>query len=123
MERKAEAAGSWWDTLGKPQYGGEMVIRSTANIANFDPYYSDHIIQIYTAWTEKLYAKNWLLNRAIFDHKVLLPPQFLNGQVLMLSIYAKESTGKTFRRLTDASLLLMTSYFTITGFTVWAAVL
>jgi hypothetical protein len=39
MERKT-TTGSWWDKLGKPQYGSEMVIRSTTNIANFDSYYS-----------------------------------------------------------------------------------
>ena len=34
MERKV----AWWDKLGKPQYGGEMVIRANWNIVNFDPY-------------------------------------------------------------------------------------
>ena len=33
-----EKQGAWWDKLGKPQYGGEMVIRANWNIVNFDPY-------------------------------------------------------------------------------------
>ena len=32
---------TWWDELGKPQYGGEMVIRADRNIMNFDPYFGD----------------------------------------------------------------------------------
>ena len=34
MKNKA----TWWDNLGKPQYGGEMVIRANWDIENFDPY-------------------------------------------------------------------------------------
>jgi peptide/nickel transport system substrate-binding protein len=81
MERKAATASNWWDKLGKPQYGGEMVIRSTTNLANFDPYYSDHITQIYTAWMEKLYAEDWLLDPVIFDYKILPPAQYLKGHL------------------------------------------
>ena len=33
MEKKV----AWWDKLGKPQYGGTMVLRFPANIVNFDP--------------------------------------------------------------------------------------
>jgi len=29
---------NWWDKLGKPQYGGEIVIRANWEIENFDPY-------------------------------------------------------------------------------------
>ena len=32
MKRKADR---WWDKLGKPQYGGEMVIRASRNIDEF----------------------------------------------------------------------------------------
>ena len=34
MEKKA-----WWDKLGAPQYGDEMVIRVERDIVNFDPYF------------------------------------------------------------------------------------
>jgi hypothetical protein len=36
-------AGKWWDKFGEPQYGGELVIRSTTNPSNLDPIHSDHI--------------------------------------------------------------------------------
>jgi len=32
MKRQAETVGNWWDKLGKPQYGGELVIRADRNI-------------------------------------------------------------------------------------------
>ena len=38
MKRKATTGSNWWDKLGKPQYGGEMVIRANWDIVNFDPY-------------------------------------------------------------------------------------
>jgi peptide/nickel transport system substrate-binding protein len=76
MEKKAER---WWDKIGKPQYGGEMVIRSTSNIANFDPYNSDHFCQIYSAWLEKLFAEDWTLDPAIYDYKGVPPKKYLKG--------------------------------------------
>jgi len=42
---KTEVA--WWDKLGKPQYGGEIVIRGNRDIINFDPYYSEGSTSIY----------------------------------------------------------------------------
>ena len=44
----------WWEKLGKPQYGGEMVFRLNRKIVNLDPYYGVHLTQIHTAWMEKL---------------------------------------------------------------------
>ena len=79
MKRKARAGGNWWDKLGEPQYGGEMVIRSTTNPANFDPYHSDHITQIYSAWLERLFAEDWTLDPAIYDFKGVPPKQYLVG--------------------------------------------
>ena len=32
MTSKATTGGNWWDKLGKPQYGGELVIRANRNI-------------------------------------------------------------------------------------------
>jgi len=47
---------NWWDKLGKPQYGGEMVIRLNRKIVNFDPYFGYHLTQIHTAWLEKMFV-------------------------------------------------------------------
>jgi len=32
-------AARWWDKLGTPQYGGELTVRASRNIVNFDPYF------------------------------------------------------------------------------------
>jgi ABC-type transport system substrate-binding protein len=72
-------AGKWWDKLGEPQYGGEMVIRSTTNPSNLDPIHSDHITQIYSGWMERLFAEDWTLDPAIYDFKGVPPKQFLKG--------------------------------------------
>ena len=48
-----EKVGKWWDKLGKPQYGGEMVIRASRNIVNFDPYFGVGPVHIVTAWMER----------------------------------------------------------------------
>ena len=36
MVKKEE---SWWEKLGQPQYGGEIVLRINRDIANFDPFF------------------------------------------------------------------------------------
>jgi peptide/nickel transport system substrate-binding protein len=70
---------AWWDKLGEPQYGGEMVIRSTTNPSNLDPIHSDHITQIYSGWMERLFAEDWALDPAIYDFKGVPPKQYLKG--------------------------------------------
>ena len=65
MERQAATGGNWWDKLGKPQYGGEMVFRLNRKIVNFDPYYGVHLTQIHTAWMERLHAVDWTLDPSI----------------------------------------------------------
>ena len=37
MKMESTTDGKWWDKLGKPQYGGELVIRSKRDVVNFDP--------------------------------------------------------------------------------------
>ncbi|MGP8080608.1 MAG: ABC transporter substrate-binding protein [Dehalococcoidales bacterium] len=72
---------AWWDKLGKPQYGGEMVISSPSNIENFDPYFSEHLTQIYTGWLERLHAEDWTLDPAVFDYKLISPHNYLKGNL------------------------------------------
>jgi len=42
----ASTGANWWDSLGKPQYGGVMILRSNTNVANWDPYNSDGLYTI-----------------------------------------------------------------------------
>jgi len=68
MDRKT---GNWWDKLGKPQYGGEMVVRSARNIVNFDPYNGAHLTEIYGAWLERLASEDWTMDPAVFSYKTM----------------------------------------------------
>ena len=79
MEKKS---GNWWDKLGEPHYGGEMTIRASRNIVNFDPYFGSRFANIVTAWLERLVADDWTVDPAIFDFKALWhPSEYLKGQL------------------------------------------
>jgi peptide/nickel transport system substrate-binding protein len=70
----------WWTKLGKPQYGGEMTLRINTDINIFDPYYTGHHYQIYSAWMEQLYTDDWTADPAVYAFKVgFHPSQFLQG--------------------------------------------
>ena len=72
----------WWEKLGKPQYGGEMVFRLNRKIVNLDPYYGVHLTQIHTAWIEKLFVDDWTLNPEIYDYvKNQRPNQYVKGHL------------------------------------------
>ena len=66
MEKKT----AWWEKLGKPQYGGEMVFRLNRKIVNFDPYFGVHLTQIHTAWMEKMFVDDWTMDPSIYDYRV-----------------------------------------------------
>ena len=73
---------NWWDKLGKPQYGGEMVIRLNRKIVNLDPYYGVHLPQIHTAWMEKMFVDDWTLDPEIYDYQDnLRPNQYVKGHL------------------------------------------
>jgi ABC-type transport system substrate-binding protein len=60
--------GKWWDKLGTPRYGGELVIRANWDIVNFDPYNAP-FGNIFSAWMETLTSDDWALDPKIFDFK------------------------------------------------------
>ena len=79
MENKSPR---WWEKLGKPQYGGEMVLRINSNITNYDPYIGGHHFQIYSAWMEQLQTDDWTTDPAIYEYKIGYPPkQFVKGEL------------------------------------------
>ena len=81
MKGKVTTGGNWWDRLGKPQYGGEMVIRANWNIVNFDPHFTS-FGNIHSAWMERLFSDDWTLNPAVFDYKAHWRPSlYLKGQL------------------------------------------
>ena len=78
MENKVQ----WWDKLGKPQYGGEMVIRANRNIVNFDPYFTEGLTSIYGAWMEKMAADDWTVDPSVWDYKIAWHPiQYIKGNM------------------------------------------
>jgi ABC-type transport system substrate-binding protein len=84
--------GNWWDKLGKPQFGGEMVIRSARNIVNFDPYYSAKLTQIYAGWLERMFAENWTIDPTVFSYKTMAPDHFLKGHLAESWEFSDSST-------------------------------
>ena len=64
--------GHWWDSLGVPQYGGTITIRSGTDITNFDPYNASQSPTIMGAWLEILNKHDWTLDPAIFDYKLTI---------------------------------------------------
>ena len=70
--------GHWWDSLGKPQYGGTITFRMNSNIANFDPFYGDTLIGVPNAWMENLVADDWTLDPAVFDYEIGYRPSDYN---------------------------------------------
>ena len=77
-----ERTTGWWDKLGKPQYGGEIVIRASRNIENFDPYFSEGFTSIYGGWMERLVSDDWTLDPAVWDYTIAWhPSKYMKGQL------------------------------------------
>jgi ABC-type transport system substrate-binding protein len=71
---------AWWRKFGKPEYGGELVIRANWNIEDFDPHIRGPYGNIYAAWMETLTSDDWTLDPEIFDYKTHWRPiQYLKG--------------------------------------------
>ena len=64
-----QQTGNWWEKLGQPQYGGELAIRASRNIVNFDPYFGE-TTGIYGGWMERLVVPNWASDPTRRDAKV-----------------------------------------------------
>ena len=60
----------WWDKLGEPQYGDEIVIRSSGNITNFDPYFIEGLTTIQSAWMERPIADDWTTDPKEWDYRM-----------------------------------------------------
>ena len=62
--------GNWWDSLGTPQYGGSLTLRIARDITNFDVPDTVGQINIMSAYMEKLFGDNWILDPAIYNYKL-----------------------------------------------------
>ena len=61
----AATTGNWWDSLGKPQYGGTITMRYNKDPVNFDPYNVASLGSIEFAYYEKMFADDWTLDQSI----------------------------------------------------------
>ena len=73
----------WWDKLGKPQYGGELVIRANRNIQNFDPYFDEsNLCSIQGVWMERLACDDWTLEPVKWNYRFgWHPPEYKKGHL------------------------------------------
>jgi peptide/nickel transport system substrate-binding protein len=86
-------AGKWWDTIGTPQYGGEISIRATSNITNFDPYFAAQLANIMGGYMETLFKPDWTLDPAIFDYKMtILDAAYVKGRLALTWEFTDQST-------------------------------
>jgi peptide/nickel transport system substrate-binding protein len=76
------AIGNWWDSLGKPQYGGTMTISVPSDITIFDPYFNNSNMSVDSCWLEALFADDWTLDPKIFAYQITYrPSQYAKGQL------------------------------------------
>ena len=73
--------GNWWDKLGKPTYGGVMVVRNNADIVNFDQY-GPKLPSCISLFEDRLFVDNWTLDPAVFSYKInWRPSDYVKGQL------------------------------------------
>ena len=71
----------WWEQIGRPEYGGEIVLRINRDIANFDPYFFEMLPNIDSAWMERLFADDWTLDPEIYRYNTHFRPVNLSKAI------------------------------------------
>ena len=87
----AATTGNWWDSLGKPQYGGTLTIRYNKDPVNFDPYNVASLGSIEFAYYEKMFADNWTLDQSVYQ-LTFRPAQVVRGQLAQTWEFSDPST-------------------------------
>jgi peptide/nickel transport system substrate-binding protein len=73
---------AWWENIGQPEYGGEIVLRINRDIANFDPYFFEMLPNIHSAWMERLFADDWTLDPQTYRYNThFRPGEFVKGHL------------------------------------------
>jgi peptide/nickel transport system substrate-binding protein len=65
--------GNWFDKFGKPQYGGALTFRRTADNGQFDPYQS--VYEVASYYFETMSIGSWALDRKIYDFSIRWKPE------------------------------------------------
>lgn len=75
------ATGNWWDSLGKPQYGGTITVLQTANITQWDPYATGGI-NVLLMYLQQMDSDNWTISPSSFAFQFnFRPPEDLVGSL------------------------------------------
>jgi peptide/nickel transport system substrate-binding protein len=77
--------GKWWDKLGVPQYGGEIVTRSNKDIVGFDPGVGSAGsggVSYLQAWMEPLHCDDWTVDPNTFSYQLQFRPnEWVKGEL------------------------------------------
>ena len=72
--------GNWWDSLGTPQYGGDLTIPMGKNPVTWDPYLGTSYPALCSIWMEQPTAADWTLDPSIYDYtNGYTPPNYYTG--------------------------------------------
>jgi len=85
--------GNWWDSLGIPQYGGTLTLRSNKDVATFDPWISISLNTVQSTWMERLFGDDWTLDPAVFPYNIdYRPSQYVKGLLAQSFEFSDPST-------------------------------
>ena len=74
--------GNWWDSIGIPQYGGEMVISVSQNVASFDAWFSGGTFGVQNGWMERIFYDDWTMNPKIYTYSTnWRPSDYVKGEL------------------------------------------
>jgi peptide/nickel transport system substrate-binding protein len=69
----ASTTGNWFDKFGKPEYGGTLIFRRTADTGQFDPYQG--VYEVASYYLETMSVGSWALDRKIYDFSIRWKPE------------------------------------------------
>ena len=79
----ATTAGNWWDSLGKPQYGGEINMRVSTDPLFFDPNQGTASMALYWIWMEGLFKPDWKVDPAVQNFQLsYVSGEYTKGNLL-----------------------------------------
>jgi len=86
-------AGNWWDKLGAPQYGGELVYRADRDVIKWDPYLSGSTYCLLCAWLDRLIGHDWTVNPSVYNFRLgFTPDEYVKGWLAQSWEFTDSST-------------------------------
>jgi peptide/nickel transport system substrate-binding protein len=64
------STGNWWDSLGIPQFGGEINLSLPSDITGWDPYQGMGTYNVFSAYMEQLFSPSWTENPTIQNYQL-----------------------------------------------------